>query len=115
MFHVYMRKNYTSPDLSRRAPAPIGWPLQPQPQRMNGIEIAGGTLHVQYRGTAVLHSVILYQNGHSGTEPPQIVSTDTIPNIFAFARKSHRARMLSVQFGNTGNNFSVFVIYIEYI
>lgn len=53
---------------------PIGWLLQPQPLRMNEIEIAG-ILHVQYRASAVLHCIILYQNGHSGTKPPENVST----------------------------------------
>lgn len=47
---------------------------QPQPQRMNEIEIAG-ILHVQYRDLqCYIVSIILYQNGHSGTEPPEIVS-----------------------------------------
>lgn len=40
---------------------------------MNEIEIAG-ILHVQYRGSAVLHCIILYQNGHSGPKSSEIVS-----------------------------------------
>lgn len=48
MLKIDMGKNYISPNLSETVAAPIGWLLQPQPQRMNGIEIAG-ILHVQYR------------------------------------------------------------------
>lgn len=40
---------------------------------MNEIEIAA-ILHVQYRGSAVLHCIILYQNGHSGPKSSEIVS-----------------------------------------
>lgn len=32
----------------------------------------------------MLHSIILYQNGHSGAEPPQIVSTATFPERLRF-------------------------------
>lgn len=40
---------------------------------MNEIEIAA-ILHVQYRGSAALHCIILYQNGHSGPKSSEIVS-----------------------------------------
>lgn len=74
VLHIDMCKNYISPDLSLNVPAPIGWQPQPQPQRMNEIEIAG-ILHVQYGDLqCYIVSIILYQNGHSGTEPPEIVS-----------------------------------------
>ncbi len=48
---------------------------------MNEIEIAA-ILHVQYRGSAVLHCIILYQNGHSGPKSSEIVSK----NISIFMR-----------------------------
>lgn len=73
MLHIYGYKNYISPNMPISNPSPIGWLLQPQPLRMNEIEIAG-ILHVQYRASAVLHCIILYQNGHSGSKPPENVS-----------------------------------------
>lgn len=73
MLNIDVYKNYISPDMPISNPSPIGWLLQPQPLRMNEIEIAG-ILHVQYRASAVLHCIILYQNGHSGSKPSENVS-----------------------------------------
>lgn len=73
MLNIDGYKNYISPNMPISNLSPIGWLLQPQPLRMNEIEIAG-ILHVQYRASAVLHCIILYQNGHSGSKPSENVS-----------------------------------------
>lgn len=67
-------KNYTSPTVSQSAPA-SHWLLAPAAAPENEWNWNSFYITCTIPGSAVLHSIILYQNGHSGTEPPQIVST----------------------------------------
>lgn len=76
-------KNYTSPKLSRSAPA-SHWLLAAAAAPENEWNWNSSYITCTIPGSAVLHSIILYQNGHSGTEPPQIVSTATFPGRLRF-------------------------------
>lgn len=86
-------KNYTSPKLSRSAPA-SHWLAAPAAAPENEWNWNSCYITCTIPGSAVLHSIILYQNGHSGTEPPQIVSTARFLSVCAFLYLC----MLSVQF-----------------
>lgn len=76
-------KNYTSPKLSQSAPA-SHWLLSPAAAPENEWNWNSCYITCTIPGSAVLHSIILYQNGHSGTEPPQIVSTTYFLSVCAF-------------------------------
>lgn len=76
-------KNYTSPKLSQSAPA-SHWLLAAAAAPENEWNWNSCYITCTIPGSAVLHSIILYQNGHSGTEPPQIVSTTTFPERSRF-------------------------------
>lgn len=76
-------KDYTSPKLSQSAPA-SHWLLAPAAAPENEWNWNSCYITCTIPGSAVLHSIILYQNGHSGTEPPQIVSITRFPERSRF-------------------------------
>lgn len=75
----------TLPQSCHRAlPPPIGWPLQPQPQRMNEIEIAA-TLHVQYRALqcCIYHTISKWPQRY---RTPSNRKYNTFPECLRFFR-----------------------------
>lgn len=71
-------KNYTSPKLSHSATA-SHWLFPAAAAPENEWNWNSCYISCTIPGSAVLHSIILYQNGHSGTEPSKIVSKATFP------------------------------------
>lgn len=87
-------KNYTSPKMSQSAPASY-WLFPAAAAPENEWNWNSCYITCTIPGSAVLHSIILYQNGHSGTEPSKIVSTATFPQHSRFCVFLHAVNAFS--------------------